>query len=600
MIPVRADVPKEHQWNVEAIYHTTDEWQKSFLHYKGQDASPRWPELVEYKGKLGEGPLLLADALKIYFNIDRILSKLYTYSHLRHDEDLANELNKKNYSSMLGIFHDFQMETSWMEPELLQMSEADFHHLIQSDQLKEYRFYLEKIWRMREHTLSEKEERLLSLSGKPLETVSKAFSSLNNADLQFAPIKDQKGNEHPLSHGLYHFYLKSPDRTLRKNAYESMHKSYLSFENTLCELIAGQVENHLYLAKARHYKSALESALFPHKVDLSVYTNLIQTVRKHLGSLHKYVKLRKKIMGLQELRAYDLYAPLVEEQQISIDYEEGRNLVLEAMKPLGTSYCEILRKGLFEERWVDVFENKKKRSGAYSSGCYDTFPYILMNYNATLNDVFTLAHEMGHSMHSYLSNENQPYPYSRYPIFVAEVASTFNEQLLLRLLLEKSQGDKKRRTFLINHAIDGIRGTLFRQTLFAEFELKIHEWAEKGVPLTPRFLKDEFTKLYQDYYGPELILDEQVAIEWSRIPHFYYNFYVYQYATGISAALALVQGVDNPKKREHYLQFLSSGGSRYPLDLLKLAGVDMRSPEPIDAALTHFAKLVDELEGLLR
>lgn len=599
MIPVRAEVPKEHQWNVEAMYHSVEEWQKNLERYRGRDVSPKWPELFGFKGRLAESPSVLADALKVYFNIDRVLSKIYTYSHLRYDQDLGNEENKKNYSSAMSLLHDFQMEASWIEPELLTISDKDFEHLIKSDHLKDYRFFLERVYRMRNHTLSENEEMLLSLSGKTLDTVQKTFSAFNNADLKFPNVLDKDGKSLPMSNGLYLFYMKSPDRVLRKNAYDSMLKNYLAFENTLCELISGQVENHIYMAKARKYDSSLEAALFPHKIDISVYSNLVDSVRKHLGTLHKYVSLRKKALGVAELKAYDLYVPLVEERDFQMNYEPARDLVLEAVKPLGAPYCEALRKGVYNDRWVDIYENQRKRSGAYSSGCYDSMPYILMNYHGTINDVFTLAHEIGHSMHSYLSNKNQPYQYSQYPIFVAEVASTFNEQLLLRLLLDKAK-DKKERAYLINYAIDGIRGTLFRQTQFAEFELKIHQWKEKGIPLTPDFLKKEYRKLNQEYYGPDLALDDEIAIEWARIPHFYYNFYVYQYATGISAALALVQGVlADPKKKDDYLRFLSSGGSRYPIDLLKIAGVDMHSSAPIDAALEHFAKLVDELEQLL-
>lgn len=599
MIPQRAEIPKEHQWNVEAMYPSDHDWLKNFELYKGQEGILKWPEFVKFKGKLHESPLILSDALRLYFDIDRVLSKLYTYSHLRYDEDLGNEETKKAHSAITNVLHDFQSEISWLEPELLTISDTDFQKLLSAESMKEYRFFLEKIRRMREHTLSEKEEMLLSLSAKALESSHKAFSAFNNADLKFPPIKDQSGREHTLSHGLYVSYLKSTDRTLRKNAYETMHNSFMAFENTLCELIQGQVQNHLYVAKAKNYSSCLEAALFPHQIDSSVYANLVETVRKNIAPLHKYMSLRKKLLGLQELRVYDLYIPLVDEVDFQLQYEKGKDLVLEAVQPLGSAYQKILQKGLNEERWVDIYENLRKRSGAYSSGCFDSMPYILMNYHGNLNDVFTLAHEAGHSMHSYLSRQHQLYPYSQYPIFVAEVASTFNEQLLLRLLLQKAK-TKKEKAYLINHAIDGIRGTLFRQTLFAEFELKIHQWLEQGIPLTPALLKKEFRRLNQEYYGPELVLDDQIAIEWARIPHFYYNFYVYQYATGISAAMALVQGVlDNPDRKEKYLQFLSSGGSKYPIDLLQLAGVDMRSPEPVKAALKHFAYLVDELEKIL-
>jgi oligoendopeptidase F len=600
MVPDRADVPKEHQWNVELMYPSYRDWVHNFDEYKGQNEPPRWPDLAKFKGKLHQSGSVLSDALALYFDIDRVLSKLYTYSHLRFDEDVGNEENKKAYNAITNVIHDFQMEASWIEPELLKISDRDFQRIVASDDLKFYRFYLERIRRMREHTLSEDEEKILSLSGKALEVSNKAFSSFNNADLKFPKIYDKDGKEYTLTHGLYQSYLKSPDRVLRKNAFEAVHNSYHAFENTLCELISGKVQSHLYMAQARNYSSCLQAALFPNQIDISVYDNLIKSVRKHIAPLHKYMKLRKKLLGVDQLEVYDLYVPLVEEMSYEMNYDEAKDVVLQAVEPLGSEYKLALAQGLQEDGWVDIYENKRKRSGAYSSGCHDSLPYILLNYNGTLNDVFTLAHEAGHSMHSYLSREHQEYPYSQYPIFVAEVASTLNEQLLLKHLLSKAK-TKKEKAFLINHAIDGIRGTLFRQTLFAEFEAKIHEWAEKGIPLTPDLLKKEFYRLNQEYYGSEVHLSDKISVEWARIPHFYYNFYVYQYATGISAALALVNGVmDKPDKREKYLQFLSSGGSKYPIDLLRIAGVDMNSSEPIRQALEHFEHLVDELEKLLQ
>ncbi|HSW73162.1 MAG TPA: oligoendopeptidase F [Chlamydiales bacterium] len=599
MILDRTEVPKEHQWNVEAMYPNFHDWLKQF-ELCGKKSAPRWPELEQYKGSLHSSPEKLSDALKLYFDIDRVLAKLYTYSHLRYDEDLGNEEMKKANTSISNVLHDFQMETSWIEPELLKISDNDFKKLIAAPQVKKYAFFLEKIRRMRNHTLTEEEEKLLSLSGKALEVSHRAFSSFNNADLKFPNILDSKGQSHPLSHGLYLSHLKNPDRTLRQNAYITLHNGYLQHENTLAELLQGQVQNHFYIATARNYKSCVEAALFPHNIDLSVYHNLIAAVKKHIQPLHKYLKLRKKALGVEELRVYDLYIPIVSDIDWEMDYKEASQTILEAFAPLGAEYQTILQKGLNEDRWVDIFENKRKRSGAYSSGCYDSMPYILMNYHNTLNDVFTLAHEAGHSMHSYLSRTHQNYIYSQYPIFVAEVASTLNEQLLLHLLLKKAKTSKEK-AYLINYAIDAIRGTLFRQTLFAEFELKIHDFIEKGIPLTPQLLKKEYLQLNQEYYGPDVVLDDQLSMEWARIPHFYYNFYVYQYATGISAALALVQGVlKDGGKKEKYLEFLSSGGSKYPIDLLQTAGVNMRSEDPVRSALEHFAYLVDELEKLIK
>jgi oligoendopeptidase F len=383
---------------------------------------------------------------------------------------------------------------------------------------------------------------------------------------------------------------------LRKTAFINLHKAYEAHANTLCELIQGQVQSHLYNAKARKFDSCLDAALFPHQIDKAVYENLIASVRKHLPLMHQYVALRKKALNLSEIHVYDLQVPLVEELNSHLNYEEARQAVVASVAPLGKEYQSSLKKGLLEERWFDVYENMRKRSGAYSSGCYDSMPYILMNYNGTLNDVLTLAHEAGHSMHSLLSRRNQPYIYSQYPIFVAEVASTFNEQLLLKFLKEKAKS-KKDIAYLTNYQIEGIRGTIFRQTMFAEFELQLHKWAEEGTTLTPTLLKQYYVQLNRDYYGPEMALDPELEIEWARIPHFYYNFYVYQYATGLSAALALFQkAMASNESRGKYLEFLSSGGSRFPLDLLERAGVDMRSTAPVDAALSYFKTLIDDLK----
>ncbi|PIS03245.1 MAG: oligoendopeptidase F, partial [Chlamydiae bacterium CG10_big_fil_rev_8_21_14_0_10_42_34] len=383
------------------------------------------------------------------------------------------------------------------------------------------------------------------------------------------------------------------------SAFKNLHQGYEAHANTICELIQGQVQSHLFVARARKFKSCLEAALFPHQIDRAVYENLIASVRKRLPLMHEYIALRKKMLNLPEIHMYDLYVPLMDEAQSNMDYNEARQAVIASVAPMGPKYQAELKKGLLDDRWVDAFENVRKRSGAYSSGCYDSMPYILMNYHGTLNDVLTLAHEAGHSMHSLLSRQNQPYIYSQYPIFVAEVASTFNEQLLLNHLKSKAKSDRDQ-AFLVNYQIEGIRGTILRQTLFAEFELQLHKWAEEGVPFTPALLKKYYTQLNRDYYGPDIVLDPELEIEWARIPHFYYNFYVYQYATGLSAALALFQkAMVDEKAKENYIGFLSSGGSKYPIDLLVGAGVDMRKPDAVNAALDYFEKLLQELKECL-
>jgi oligoendopeptidase F len=594
----RNEVPVADRWNVEALYLNPESWKSDLKSAQHQEKAPKWPEFLEFKGRLHD-PKEVASLFDAYLSVQRRLEKLHTYAHLRLDEDLGNDTFKSDYGLISSLIHEFSLETSWIEPEFLSLSEAQFKKLTTEETLKPYRFYLEKMGRMRPHTLSPEKEELVALSGKALDTSYKAFGALNNADLQFKAAVDSKGQEHPLSNGTYLSYLRSPDRALRKSAFENLHRGYESHANVLCELLQGQVQSHLFMARARKFNSCLEAALFPHQIDRAVYENLIKAVREHLPLMHEYVALRKKTLKLSAIHLYDLYVPLVEEAEANMDYEEAKRSVVDSVAPLGAKYQNALAKGLLEDRWVDVYENMRKRSGAYSSGCYDSMPYILMNYHGTLNDVLTLAHEAGHSMHSLLSRTSQPYIYAQYPIFVAEVASTFNEQLLLEHLKTKANS-KRDQAFLINYQIEGIRGTIFRQTLFAEFELQLHKWAEEGVPLTPALLKNYYKQLNREYYGPELVLDPELEIEWSRIPHFYYNFYVYQYATGLSAALALFQQANvSPAAKDRYLEFLSSGGSKYPIELLKGAGVDMTTPDPIHAALRQFQSLVHQIKQYL-
>lgn len=594
----RNEIPAENRWNVEALYLTPEMWKEELNKIQGREKAPKWPQLSQYKERLHD-PEAVAGLFESYLSLQRKLEKLHTYAHLRLDEDLGNDSFKSDFGLISSLIHEFSLETSWIEPGFLSLTEGQFQKLMANSALDPYRFHLEKIGRMRPHTLSPEQEELMALSGKALDTSYKAFGALNNADLTFKSALDSQGQEHPLSNGSYLVYLRSPDRLLRKSAFENIHRGYEAHANTLCELIQGQVQGHLFVARARKFDSCLEAALFPHQIDRAVYENLIASVRARAPLMHEFISLRKKVLKLPEVHVYDLYVPLVEETALKMDYSEAREEVIASVAPLGFSYQNHLQKGLVQDRWVDAFENMRKRSGAYSSGCYDSMPYILMNYHGTLNDVLTLAHEAGHSMHSLLSRTHQPYIYSQYPIFVAEVASTFNEQLLLSHLKSKKTS-KKDQAFLINFEMERIQSTIFRQTLFAEFELQLHKWAEEGVPLTPALLKKTYTQLYRDYYGPDLALDPELEIEWARIPHFYYNFYVYQYATGISAALALFQqAMQDEKAKDRYLEFLSSGGSKYPIDLLKGAGVDMRKPDVVNAALDYFGHLLEDLRKIL-
>ncbi len=601
MVKSRDEVLQEDKWNVEALYPSFEQWEKDFESFQNQKQEDSyWPVLKKFKGTLNTGPRHVKTALDEMMDIDRKLTKLYTYAHLRHDEDIISHSEKMAYEKIVSLAHRFAQESSWFQPELLSLPEDKLRELLESQELKEYAFYLEKLIRLKPHTLSKECEELIALSGEALQTAHKAFSAINDADFKFNPVKNSANDTCPLSHGTYGVYIRDHDRSLRENAFKTYHQTYMDYENTLCELLNGQMRTHVLNAKARHYPSSLAASLFPKNIDVSVYHSLIEAVNDNLPVLHRYLALRKRILKVKELHVYDLYVPLTSSVDIRLTYEEAEDLVIRSAAPLGDEYQSYLRKGLQAHRWVDRYENKSKRSGAYSSGCFDSMPYILMNYKNLLRDVFTLAHEAGHSMHSLYSRSHQPYHYSDYPIFLAEVASTFNEDLLSRLMIsECKNADEK--IFLINQQIEDIRGTLFRQTMFAEFELKLHEYLEKGIPLTPQHLKEDYHKLNRKYFGPDTIIDSEIDIEWARIPHFYYNFYVFQYSTGISAALSLANRVieGGHKDREAYLGFLKGGSSQFPIEMLKGAGIDMTSTEPVASAIRKFNGLLNQLEELL-
>jgi oligoendopeptidase F len=597
----RCEVALEDQWNVEALYPYPQAWEQALKDFAPDpQQTSHWPSLQAYQGTLEQSPEKVKEALELMMKIDRELSKLYTYAHLRHDEDIANPEFKKSYEQILTLAHAFAQESAWFQPELMTLPDPILNQYLASPVLADYHFYLEKMIRMKKHTLSPDNEILLAQAGQALQTSYKAFNAINDADFKFGSVLNSQGEPQPLSHATYGIYIREQDRLLRERAFKQYHQQYFAYENTLCELLTGQVQNHLFQARARHFSSCLEAALFPKNIDTSVYHALIQAVHERLDVLHRYMQLRKRILGLDELHLYDVYVPLTSAVDMRMPYSEAEKIVIESVAPLGAEYQEFIKKGLQEQRWVDRYENQNKRSGAYSSGCYDSMPYILMNYKTLLRDVFTLAHEAGHSMHSLYSRKTQPYQYSDYPIFLAEVASTFNEDLLTRLLISRCQNPDEK-IFLLNQKIEDIRGTLFRQTMFAEFELLIHQHVEQGTPLTPQLLKQEYRQINHTYFGPATFIDSEIEIEWARIPHFYYNFYVFQYATGISAALALVKKVTegNEQDREAYLSFLKGGSSQYPIDMLKMAGIDMTSPAPVKAAIQTFDQLLTELEQLL-
>ncbi len=600
MAKERREVSAKDFWNIEALYPSLEEWKADFLTSRFSEVAPYWPNLSAYRGRLKESAAVLAECLELSCKIDRHLSKLYTYAHLRHDEDLAQPEHKAAFEQIMTLLHVFRQETAWIEPEILAISSELLAKFLQQDILAPFKISIEKMIRLRPHTLSAEQEELVAMAGQALETAHKAFSAFNNADLQFLPAVDSKGESFELTHGTYRQLLRNQDRALRKSAFTNMHSAFAAYENTLCELINGQVQKHLFSMRARHYGSCLEAALFPHEIDQAVYYRLIEAVNQRIGSLHRYVEMRSRVLQLDEMHLYDLQVPLVQDAEMKIDFDEAVHLVVESVAPLGEEYQRDLARGLREKGWVDRYENMRKRSGAYSSGCYDSMPYILMNYCNTFSDLMTLAHECGHSMHTLLSARHQPYQYAHYPIFVAEVASTFNEELLSDYLFQHLQ-DPVQKAFLINQQIEDIRATFFRQTMFAQFELQLHEWVQQGTPLTPSLLKTAYRELNKTYFGKSVVVDEQIDWEWARIPHFYYNFYVYQYATGISAAHALVDSLrkNGAGACKSYLQFLSSGSSKGPLELLALAGVDMLKTDAIEATINRFDYLVGELASLL-
>ena len=621
MIPSRNQVPIEDQWDLKPFFATESDWNQALENLmEEQEPMKKWPKLLALQGRLHEGAKQVKETLETITSTRRTLEKLYVYAHLRRDENSADDVWMGHHKALSNLFQDFGVAVSWFDPELLTLPESTLDELVQDPGLAEYKVYLQKIIRMKPYTLSEDLESLLAQSDKALKTARRAFSAFNDSDLTFPAICDSHGKQHELTHGSYSLYMQHPDRVLRENAFKNYLSTYGRYAHTLCELLVGNAERNSYIARARGYANSLEAALYPHNIDVAVYHTLIETVRQHLGSLHAYMELRRVVLKLDTLHPYDFHVSLVKDIEKKIPYEKGRDLVVESVSRLGPDYQAILKEGLKQGRWVDRYENRYKRSGAYSSGCYDSAPYILMNYKQLARDVSTLAHEAGHSMHSYLSHHTQRYQDADYPIFVAEVASTFNEELLADLMMQRAENDAER-IFFLHEQIEKVRGTLFRQTLFAEFELFIHTSVEQHQPLTPQRIQAYYLQLVREYYGPAVTWDEEIVHEWSRIPHFYHSFYVYQYATGISAAIALANAVraeetkpqaqaqgqpqaqaqvQGQGARDRYLEFLKSGGSRYPLDLLERAGVNMRSPEPVKNALLQFDNLVQKLRVLLK
>lgn len=595
-IKSRSEVSKLDTWNLEAIFKSEKEWNDKFI-----ETSELVKKIGRFRGTLYKSAPIFKEAIEESLKISRSLELLYNYAHLRADEDTSNSHYQGLLQKSIGLYAESSTATAFINPEILAMPTERFEEITKDDSLKPYLRMIDEIVRYRPHTLSDSEEKLLAMGTEVFMGPHSIYSQLNNADFDFGNVTED-GEKKPLTHSTYSLFMRSNNREVREEAFKKHYKVYGEHKNALAAVLGTSIRGDVFMARARKHKSALESSLFPDRVAVEVYDNLIKTVRENSSVLARYYKLKAKVLKLNKLESYDTLVSPVADVKFHHTYDQAANLILESLKPLGEEYCSVLEKGFFEERWVDRYENKGKRSGAYSSGCYDSPPFMLMNFKEdSIEDVFTLAHEAGHSMHSYFSHQHQPYQDSGYPIITAEVASTFNEQLLFHHLDLKIT-DPQQRLFLINQHLDEINGTLFRQAMYADFERETHARIEAGDPLTVESFTGIWGGLLEKYYGEGVNVTSGSELGCFRIPHFYSAFYVYKYATGISAAIQFADKVlrGEPGATERYLGFLKSGGSKPPLETLKIAGVDLTSPEPIKKAINLFDSLLRELETGLK
>jgi oligoendopeptidase F len=593
-VPRRDEVPVEHTWDLTMIYASDDAWEQEVAKLEHM-----LPELAALQGTLAEGPQALLNVLQMRDRVFILLERSYVYAMRRRDSDSTDPQAQALAERSGTLIARISAAAAFVEPEILALPDERIAEWLAAEPaLQVYTYSLEELARQRAHVRSTEAEELLAAAGDVARAPGTIFDMLTEADLTFGPIEDEDGNTVQLSQGRYNRFMESKVRRVRHDAFKTLYKSFGALRNTLGTTLSSEIRTHVFYSRARNYASCLEASLKPHDIPLDVYTNLVSTVNQNLSRLHRYMEIRKRMMGLDELHIYDLYASLVPEVDVTVQYDEAIKTVQSAFAPLGAEYATALKQA-FNNRWIDIYENVGKASGAYSDGAYTTVPFILMNYQDRLRDMFTLAHELGHSMHSFFTRGNQPYIYGNYTLFVAEVASTLNEALLTDHLL-KTRDDPALRKYLIVEQLEDIRTTLFRQTMFATFELDIHQRAEAGEPLTTDRMSELYRELVARYHGPAVVLDDEIALEWARIPHFYRSFYVYQYATGISAALALSKQImaEGQPAVDRYLNFLRSGSSRSSIDLLRGAGVDMTTPQPIQEALDTFDALLDELEAL--
>ena len=593
-IPASADVPAKDKWAIQDLFATDDDWRAALA-----QAKEFIPRITAFRGRLAESGAVLLSFFRLDDEISLAFDALVHYAQRRSDEDTRVAAYQEMVSQVTRFAVEIQSAAAFETPELLAISDEDMNRLYaEAPELELYRLNIDRIRRRREHVLSDKEEASLAAAGEMAASPDDIYSMLNDADLKFPDAVDKDGSKHPVTHGTFIPLMQSYDRVLRKSAFDSLYSVYGQFRNTSAATLSAQLKQLLFFANVRKYPSTLDAALDGNEVPTEIYRNLIDAVHRSFAPMYRYVALRKKLLGVDELHMYDLYVPVVDGVKMKFTFEEAKEIALKALAPLGEDYLNLLREG-FANGWIDVYENEGKRSGAYSAGAR-VHPYVLLNFKGTLDDVFTLVHEMGHSIHSYLSNKTQPTAYQDYVIFVAEVASTCNEALLMEYLLSVTT-DKKERAYLINHFLEQFRGTLYRQTMFAEFELTANEMTQRGEGTTAEALCAMYKKLNEQYFGPEMNVDEEISLEWARIPHFYYDYYVYQYATGYAAAIALSRRIlrEGEAAVKDYLGFLSGGCSADPITLLRGAGVDMASPKPIEDATKLFDEMISEMEKIL-
>lgn len=591
----RSQVNPQDTWNLEDLFSTERDWEQSL-----EEIQALADQIAAMVGRAGAAATDLLKMLETSARMEEKLERAFSYAARLFDEDQKNARHQAMSQRVYMLYAGIAGKCAFMTPEILAIPEEVLEQFYQEEPgLEFYRKQIQEIQRTKEHSLSTEMETLLAMSSEMGQTMTQAYSVLNNADLVFPEMTDENGETIRISTGRFIGLLESSDRRVRREAFEKYYSVYEQFARTMAALYDGQVKKQIFHARARKYPSTLEAAVNVNNVPAAVYRNLLDTVEKNLDKMHRYVRLRKKCLALDELHMYDIYTPMITDAAREISYQEAKETVLAALAPMGEDYVAKVKEG-FENRWIDVYENEGKRSGAYSAGAYGAHPYVLLNYSGTLDSMFTLAHEMGHAMHSYYSNITQPYIYADYKIFVAEVASTCNEILLMEYLLQNTK-DQKERAYLYNHYLDSFKGTIYRQTMFAEFEKRTNEMVEQGQSLTADSLCSLYGELNEKYYGPDMISDREISFEWARIPHFYMNFYVYQYATGFSAAVALARGIlkEGQPAVDRYKKFLCGGCSESPTQLLRIAGVDLESPAPIQEALDMFDEILTKLEELV-